>query len=559
MCRVAKMPDRAESIKSMTMAACWGLSTCLRRHWLDMLETTGWSPAMLRETAAIWLRSTITGKVTSILSKDPILVHPVDVGIGANSDTIVVADNFSHVLAATNTGGVKAKVYQNLGYDKWLHPDMSVAVTRDKHVVFGTNGRSGIYRFSGYDNALSRGPILPKPGGVAADTATQKWAATQSPNLIYVFDGEEQVKKLRLPPNKGIYRNGLLSFGLAGSVVVAARPSDNLEGDLGSSSIKPRTTTFAAFSLGSTSGWSISSSDRECLGIGTIRENRKPSRFTSGEFKQQIVARMDALQSPQQPAKLAEGSTDRLAHGDPFLRGIRCPAAQHGAGGSGGAVPGNVHAIGPASGVRPVAARPQAERSLEGRELPARSIAGEGRPKRADRDKRRSGRLAGRVPGNIARASNGSIAARRPRARRTSRENAWRRASGQFARPSIGPGRDRIAGPDPQPRTSCCSLNGRSGSVSTRQSPSGPHPDWPPERRDVRPNDRPIPADAHRPRSQGRMSQTAPINKAIARVPQDATHNFRRPSRAMPSVRPGDPWTITTMGGDRSRAPPSTQ
>jgi hypothetical protein len=173
-----------------------------------------------------------TGKVTSILSKDPILVHPVDVGIGANSDTIVVADNFSHVLAATNTGGVKAKVYQNLGYDKWLHPDMSVAVTRDKHVVFGTNGRPGIYRFSGDDNALSRGPILPKPGGVAADTATQKWAATQSPNLIYVFDGEEQVKKLRLPPNKGIYRNGLLSFGLAESVVVAARPSDDLEGDV---------------------------------------------------------------------------------------------------------------------------------------------------------------------------------------------------------------------------------------------------------------------------------------------------------------------------------------
>jgi hypothetical protein len=39
---------------------------------------------------------------------------------------------------------------------------------------------------------------------------------------------------------------------------------------------------------------------------------RMASRRATGEFKQQIAARMDALQTPQRATKLAEGSTDRL-------------------------------------------------------------------------------------------------------------------------------------------------------------------------------------------------------------------------------------------------------
>ena len=68
---------------------------------------------------------------------------------------------------------------------------------------------------------------------MAADPATLMWAATAArANEVHVFEGEELVKRLRLPANKRIYRNGLLSFGPAGSVVVAARPSDEKVGEV---------------------------------------------------------------------------------------------------------------------------------------------------------------------------------------------------------------------------------------------------------------------------------------------------------------------------------------
>ena len=67
---------------------------------------------------------------------------------------------------------------------------------------------------------------------MAADTASLKWAAAQAPNQIYVFEGQELVKKLRLPPAKRFYRQGLLSFAPASTVVVAARPADEQVGEV---------------------------------------------------------------------------------------------------------------------------------------------------------------------------------------------------------------------------------------------------------------------------------------------------------------------------------------
>ena len=57
-------------------------------------------------------------------------------------------------------------------------------------------------------------------------------AAAQDPNLIFVYEGQELVKKLRLPPGKSIYKNGLLSFSPAGSLIVAVRDSDKEVGEV---------------------------------------------------------------------------------------------------------------------------------------------------------------------------------------------------------------------------------------------------------------------------------------------------------------------------------------
>ena len=173
-----------------------------------------------------------TGKLSVIMENNPKLPHPVDVGIAGDSDTIVVADSMADVLAATNIAGTDPIVYERFETAKYDDQKMSVAVTYDKHVMFGTNVQSGIYRFFRGEQAQessSPGPILPGSGGVAADPKSLKWAATQSPNLIHVYEGGMALKTFKLAPGKSIYAQGLLSFAPSGAVVVATRHSDEVE------------------------------------------------------------------------------------------------------------------------------------------------------------------------------------------------------------------------------------------------------------------------------------------------------------------------------------------
>jgi hypothetical protein len=167
-----------------------------------------------------------TGKLNMLLEKDPTLLHPVDVGVAGKSDTIVVADNIKNVLAATTSGGTKPKIYQEFKGQKWTSQAMSVAVTNDKHVIFSTDGEPGVYRYAGDDHSANAKPLLPAFGGVAADPNSLRWAAAQEPNLVYIYEGDQEIKKLRLPAGKTLYRNGLLSFSPAGSICVAVRDSD---------------------------------------------------------------------------------------------------------------------------------------------------------------------------------------------------------------------------------------------------------------------------------------------------------------------------------------------
>jgi hypothetical protein len=172
-----------------------------------------------------------TGQLSTLLEKDKTLVHPVDVAVGGDSDTVLVADNIADLLAMTTSGGGRPTIYRRFEGQQWAAQGMSIAVTKDRHVIFGTDGEKGVYRFSGDEHAAAAKPLLPAPGGVAADAKSLQWAATQEPNRISVFEGEELVKTLRLPPNKSIYRQGLLSFAPAGCLCVAVRNSDEAVGE----------------------------------------------------------------------------------------------------------------------------------------------------------------------------------------------------------------------------------------------------------------------------------------------------------------------------------------
>jgi len=163
------------------------------------------------------------GKVTTICQRNPNLLHPVDVGVAGASDTVVAADNFNGLLAATTAAGGVVDVYRRLAEKSGDLPRFSVAVTRDRHVILGSERPQGIFRFFGSDPV--RGPVLPGLGGVAADPISQKWAAAQSPNAIYLFDGEQQMKRFGLPVDKQHYLGGLLSFAPGNGLVAAARPA----------------------------------------------------------------------------------------------------------------------------------------------------------------------------------------------------------------------------------------------------------------------------------------------------------------------------------------------
>lgn len=176
------------------------------------------------------LRIDDTGKVIPVLANNKQLVHPVDVACGADSDTVLIADDLAGTLMATTSAGGEPKVYRKFSAQKWESPKMSVAVTKDKNVLLGTSSPPGIYRFFGDTTAATQPSILPGEGGVAADTKSLSWAATQAPNQVYVFEGEELAKKFRLPPNKVHYRNGCLSFAPAGYVIVLTQPGDDPQG-----------------------------------------------------------------------------------------------------------------------------------------------------------------------------------------------------------------------------------------------------------------------------------------------------------------------------------------
>lgn len=168
-----------------------------------------------------------TGTVSVVLEKQSELLHPVDVAVGVGSDSIIVADNVSHLLATTSTAGRRPTVYYRFPGPTWDLGKMSLALTRDKHVLFSGDGEQGVLRFSGDQRADRHARVLPAAGGVAGDTASARWAATQPPDQILVFEGERVVERLPLPMNQRFYGPGLMSFGLAGSIVVAVREADD--------------------------------------------------------------------------------------------------------------------------------------------------------------------------------------------------------------------------------------------------------------------------------------------------------------------------------------------
>jgi hypothetical protein len=173
-----------------------------------------------------------TGKASILLEKDSALQHPVSVSIASGSDMILAADNFNNTLVALPITAPKPKIYTRFEGQNYTSQDMSVAVTKDKHVIFSSGGAPGVFRFGGGVTFADSKPVLPTSGGVTADVNSFRWAAAQDPNRILVYDGEQLTKKLRLPAGKSLYHNGVMGFGPRGSLCVAVRDSEEDSGEV---------------------------------------------------------------------------------------------------------------------------------------------------------------------------------------------------------------------------------------------------------------------------------------------------------------------------------------
>ena len=140
---------------------------------------------------------------------------------------------------------------------------MSVAVTNDKGVVFSSDAEPGVHKFIGDQSAIGDKPVLPASGGVAADHSSLRWAAAQAPNAIKVYEGQQYMKSLRLPPNKKFYKGGLMSFGPDGSLCVAVQDETTEQARCGSSPTTSRKRRLPTRSSGRTKRCKTSPSARE--------------------------------------------------------------------------------------------------------------------------------------------------------------------------------------------------------------------------------------------------------------------------------------------------------
>ncbi len=189
---------------------------------LAMHRDTGLVCAAPRDGGKIY-RINDAGKMETVMENNEDVVHPSDVAIGYNSDSMVLADDLTKTLTLSNTAGVKPTTYKRLQGSKYEQPKMSVAAGRDKAVLFSSDDNPGVYRYTA--NATESEPVLPKSGAVAASNANDHWAATQD-NSIVVLEGTQEQYSFDVPSSHRIYKKGMLSFAPRDAVVTAVQQAD---------------------------------------------------------------------------------------------------------------------------------------------------------------------------------------------------------------------------------------------------------------------------------------------------------------------------------------------
>jgi hypothetical protein len=160
------------------------------------------------------------GKVATLLQDERRFPRPIAIAAHPDSGDILIADNETDLLLLLPAGQPKnaRKVLQITGHEGHLQ-DMSVAFTKDGHLLFGGSGPEGIYRFRAEKDLALGQPLLPDVGGVAADPTSKRWVAALRHELR-VFEDAREVLKLPFPAGKSKWHD-TLAFGLDGTLIMA--------------------------------------------------------------------------------------------------------------------------------------------------------------------------------------------------------------------------------------------------------------------------------------------------------------------------------------------------
>jgi DNA-binding beta-propeller fold protein YncE len=172
------------------------------------------------------VRITRAGKVETLLEDQKALPAPIAVAADPATGDLLVADNVTDVLLLLPAGKAKeARPLVTIDGHKGHCQDMSVAFTKDGHVLFGGTGPVGVYRFPNEKGAAFGAPVLKERGDVAADPASKRWAAAQADRL-HVYDADREVAELKYPDGRRMWMGGL-AFTPGGTPVLALHLGGN--------------------------------------------------------------------------------------------------------------------------------------------------------------------------------------------------------------------------------------------------------------------------------------------------------------------------------------------
>jgi DNA-binding beta-propeller fold protein YncE len=181
------------------------------------------------------------GKLSTLLDDPALVPAPIALAVNPKNGDVLVADNRSDVLVLLPAGEVKKRrtILKIQGHEQHLQ-NMSVGLTTDGYVVFGSSGPQGVFRFKAEDNPALDTQLLLGDAGVAADPTTKRWVAALKQKLV-IFEEEREVQSLDYPNGTSKWHDAL-AFGTDGSLVMALHTGngyDVVQVDLNQGTFQP--------------------------------------------------------------------------------------------------------------------------------------------------------------------------------------------------------------------------------------------------------------------------------------------------------------------------------